>query len=146
MITNPYLKKGDKITWDNVSDMLFKDQSMRTTTSYICNTVPTSLRGNNRCLGVLHHRLNMELDLQSLFELYSCTHWLRPLPPHLGSYTRAIQVNQNRRHLSVTSRITQYRKSNNPSREYHCKNYRYRYYLCLSLDIYIMRSLVRFSP
>jgi hypothetical protein len=43
-------------------------------------------------------RLNMELDLQSLFLLHvhSCTHWLRPrnspLPPHLGSYTRALFV------------------------------------------------------
>jgi hypothetical protein len=43
----------------------------------------------------LYCRLNMELDLQNLFGLhvYSCTHWLRhrksPLPPHLGSYTRA---------------------------------------------------------
>ncbi len=30
------------------------------------------------------HRLNMELDLQSLFGLHvhSCTHWLRPRNPH----------------------------------------------------------------
>jgi hypothetical protein len=29
------------------------------------------------------HRLNMEVDLQSLFGLHvhSCTHWLRPLNP-----------------------------------------------------------------
>jgi hypothetical protein len=29
---------------------------------------------------LFHHRLNMELDLQSLFGLHvnSCTHWLRP--------------------------------------------------------------------
>ncbi len=43
------------------------------------------------------HRLNMELDLQSLFGLHvhSCTHWLRPpppLPPYLDSYTRALLV------------------------------------------------------
>jgi hypothetical protein len=50
----------------------------------------------------------MELDLQSLFgaPVYSCTHWLRPrnsaLPPHLGSYTRALLVSQDRRHLFVT--------------------------------------------
>ncbi len=52
----------------------------------------------------------MELDLQSLFGLnvHSCTHWLRPrtpLPPpfpHLGSYTRALLVSQDRRHLFVT--------------------------------------------
>jgi hypothetical protein len=59
------------------------------------------------------HRLNMELDLQSLFgiHVHSYTHcrWLRPhkpqLPPaHLGSYTRALLVNQDRRHLFVTPR------------------------------------------
>ncbi len=50
----------------------------------------------------------MELDRQSLFGLYvhSCTHWLRPAtptpPPHLGSYTRALLVSQDRRHLFVT--------------------------------------------
>jgi hypothetical protein len=51
------------------------------------------------------HRLNMELDLQSLFGLhvYSCTDWLRHLnflpPPTLDSYTRALLVSQNSRHL-----------------------------------------------
>ncbi len=70
------------------------------------------------------HRLNMELDLQSIFGLHvhSCTHLLRlpnppnPIwaqcaqlhslaeppqspPPHLGSYTRALLVSQERRHL-----------------------------------------------
>ncbi len=54
------------------------------------------------------HRLNMALDLQSLFGLHvhSCTHWLRPRnpppSPHLGSYTRALLVSQDRRHLFVT--------------------------------------------
>jgi hypothetical protein len=54
------------------------------------------------------YSLNMELDLHSLFELHvhSCTHWLRPrnspLPPHLGSYTRALLVSQDRRRLFVT--------------------------------------------
>ncbi len=46
----------------------------------------------------INHRLNMKLDLQSLFGLHvhSCTHWLRsrnpptPLSPHLVSYTRAL--------------------------------------------------------
>ncbi len=51
------------------------------------------------------HRLNMELDLQSLFGLL-CTavHIGRdtetpPSPTHLGSYTRALLVSQNKRHL-----------------------------------------------
>jgi hypothetical protein len=49
----------------------------------------------------------MELDLQSLFGLHvhSCTHWLMPsqlLTTHLGSYTRALLVSQDRRHLFVT--------------------------------------------
>ncbi len=56
----------------------------------------------------LFHRLNMEIDLQSLFWLYahSCSHWLRhrnsPLHPHLDSYTRALLVSQDSRHLFVT--------------------------------------------
>jgi hypothetical protein len=53
------------------------------------------------------HMLNMELDLQSLFGLL-CTAVLigwnpaSPPPPHLGSYTRALLVSQDRRHLFVT--------------------------------------------
>ncbi len=54
------------------------------------------------------HRLNMESDLQSLFGLL-CTAVLigwdpgtPPLPPHLGSYTSALLVSQDRRHLFVT--------------------------------------------
>jgi hypothetical protein len=59
----------------------------------------------------VYQRLNMELDLQSFFGLnaHSCTHWPRPhkpLPqypfPHLVSYTRALLVSQDRRHLFVT--------------------------------------------
>ncbi len=53
-------------------------------------------------------RLNMELDLQNLFGLL-CTAVLigwdsatSPLPPHPGSYTRALLVSQDRRHLFVT--------------------------------------------
>jgi hypothetical protein len=57
-----------------------------------------------------YHRLNMELDLQSLFGLHvhSCTHWLRVRPLHspsphtfLDSYSRAL-VSKDRRHLFVT--------------------------------------------
>jgi hypothetical protein len=62
-----------------------------------------------------HHRLNMELDLQSLFGLHvhSCTHCLRPRcnsypltrgnPPHLGSCTRSLLASQDRRHLFVST-------------------------------------------
>jgi hypothetical protein len=57
----------------------------------------------------LSHRLNMELDLQGLFGLL-CTAVLigrHPatyplLPPHLGSYARALLVSQERRHLFVS--------------------------------------------
>ncbi len=56
------------------------------------------------------HRGNMELAPQSLFGLL-CTALLIgwnpqflpcPLPPHLGSYTWALLVSQDRRHLFVT--------------------------------------------
>jgi hypothetical protein len=65
---------------------------------------------NYTLLVMVTRRLNMELDLQSLFRLrvHSCPHWLRlhspppPIPPHLGSYTRALLVSQDRRHLFVT--------------------------------------------
>ncbi len=52
----------------------------------------------------------MEQDLQSFFwiPVYSCTHWLDsgtpppPILPHSGSYTRALLVSQDRRHVFVT--------------------------------------------
>ncbi len=52
----------------------------------------------------------MELDHQSLhvfgLHVHSYTHRLRPRnplpPPHLGSYTRALLVSQDRRHLFMT--------------------------------------------
>ncbi len=55
----------------------------------------------------IKHKLNMKLDLQSLFGLHvhSFTHWLGPrdpLPLHLVSYTKALLVSQDRRHLFVT--------------------------------------------
>ncbi len=50
----------------------------------------------------------MELDLKSLFVLHACAHLYSmaetpqsPPPPHLGSYTRALLVSQDRRHLYV---------------------------------------------
>jgi hypothetical protein len=53
------------------------------------------------------HRLNMELDLQSLFgapcvQLYFLAE--TPRSPHLGSYTMAllVMVSLDRRHLFVT--------------------------------------------
>ncbi len=52
-----------------------------------------------------HHRLNMKLGLQSLIGLHvhSCTQPRNPPPPqYLGSYTRALLVSQDRRHLVVT--------------------------------------------
>jgi hypothetical protein len=53
------------------------------------------------------HRLNMELDLQSLFgPLCSCPLWLRPRnsppSPAFGLIYKALLVIQNRRHLFVT--------------------------------------------
>ncbi len=61
------------------------------------------------------HRLNVEVDLQSLFGLHvtSCaqlyslaeTPELLPIPPHWDSYTRALLVSKDRRHLFVTPRL-----------------------------------------
>jgi hypothetical protein len=52
--------------------------------------------------------INMELDLQSLFGLLRAAVLIGldpttpPLPPYLGSHTRALLVSQDRRHLFVT--------------------------------------------
>ncbi len=55
-----------------------------------------------QCSCTIAHRLNMKLDLQSLYGLL-CTAVLiswnpatPPLPPHLGSYTRALLVGQEK--------------------------------------------------
>jgi hypothetical protein len=56
------------------------------------------------------YRLNMELDLQSLFGLLVHIVLITrdpaapspPPPPHMGSYTRALLASQDRRHLFVT--------------------------------------------
>ncbi len=59
------------------------------------------------------HRLNMGLDLRSLFGLHvhSCTHWLRPRnsppPPSFGLIYEGA-IGQNRRHLIVTPWIDQH--------------------------------------
>ncbi len=60
----------------------------------------------------LIYRLNMELNLQSLFGLHvhSCTHWLRPrtpLPPTPRVWGQLL-VSQDRRHLFVTPLYTIY--------------------------------------
>jgi hypothetical protein len=75
---------------------------------------PASLRNSNPRLQVFmgelyNHALKavMELDPQSLIGLHVHSwHWLRarntPLPPHLGSYTRAVLRSLERRHVFVT--------------------------------------------
>ncbi len=73
---------------------------------YVCVCGSSCVR-NGASFIIYSHKLNMELDLQSLFGLHmhSCNYWLRPrnpLPPHLGSYTRALLVSQDGRHLFVT--------------------------------------------
>ncbi len=55
---------------------------------YVCETNVMELEQTH--VAPYDHRLNMELDLQSLFgfHVYSCTHWLRPRnsppPPAFG--------------------------------------------------------------
>ncbi len=56
-----------------------------------------------------YHKLNMDLDLQSSFRfhVFHVHSWdpptpPPPIPPHMGSFTRAILVYQDRRHLFVT--------------------------------------------
>ncbi len=77
-----------------------------------------STRGSRNWVNQPHHRLNMEVDLQSLFgfhvtlcaQLYSLaeTPQLPPLTPHLhlhlsmDSYTRALLDSKVRQHLFVT--------------------------------------------
>ncbi len=65
-------------------------------------------KGEYVLLVISTQRLNMELDLQSLFRLL-CTVLIGwdpttppPPPPHLGSYTRALLVSIDRGHLFVT--------------------------------------------
>ncbi len=62
------------------------------------------------CTVEYRHRLNMELDLQSIFgfhvtwcaQLYSLAVTRQPpIPQHLSSYTRALLISQDRRHLFV---------------------------------------------
>jgi hypothetical protein len=61
----------------------------------------------NNFLKAFSRWLDMELDLQSLYGLHVYTAGLigwdpATSPPHLGSYTSALLVSQDRRHLFVT--------------------------------------------
>jgi hypothetical protein len=54
---------------------------------------PTILVNNIEIMEHWRHRLNIELDLQSLFELHlhSCSYWLRPPnspPPRIWAHIR----------------------------------------------------------
>ncbi len=74
----------------------------------VCLHLQSTVKAQETQKGV-QHRLNMEVDLRSLFGLYvhSSTHWLRPrnpYPPSFGLiYTRVLLVSQDRWHLFVTS-------------------------------------------
>jgi hypothetical protein len=99
LIQTPWLITG-KFTVCKNSNIFFGKSG-----KYYTEGIPSSRR-------VPSHRLNMELDLQSLFGLhvYSCTHWPtphNPPPPHPPAFgliycTRALLVSQDRRHLFVT--------------------------------------------
>jgi hypothetical protein len=77
------------------------------------NSLPSVREVKSLCIFIkyaLYHRLNMDGVRSPKFILalvYSCTHWLRPrhspTPPHLGSYTRALLVSKDRRHLFVST-------------------------------------------
>jgi hypothetical protein len=74
----------------------------------------TGVKADINIAGGIYHRLNMEVDLQSSFglhvtwcaQLYSLGETPQPPPPpntpHLDSYTRALLVSKDRRHLFVT--------------------------------------------
>jgi hypothetical protein len=78
------------------------------TCSYLCflpySNVALYLYKLQQCSLPAKHRLNKEVDLQSFFwavQLHSLAETPQ-LPPHLGSYTRALLVSQDRWHLFVT--------------------------------------------
>ncbi len=78
--------------------------------------LPDNLGGLILCHCNIYTSIKYGVDLQSLFGLsvQRCTDWLRPrnpLPPHLGSYTRALLVSQDRRHLFVPPCHTRFRCS-----------------------------------
>jgi hypothetical protein len=75
-----------------------------------CEIVPAKKEVGSKYFGI-KHRLNMELDLQLFGLLFTAvpyslaeTPQLPPSPLHLGSYTRAPLVSQDRRQLIVTLR------------------------------------------
>jgi hypothetical protein len=68
-------------------------------------------KGGMIVVDYVSHRLNMELDLQ-VYLGSMCTAVLivwdpATSPPHLGSYTRALLVSQDRRNLYVTLDVSQ---------------------------------------
>ncbi len=98
-----FSKKGQKLTTDVLIKLWGVAGLLALSTSSCCLRLSrvwflvTTVEASSPCL---QHRTNMELDLQSLFGLHvhcAQTHWLRPrnplpIPPHLGSYTRALLV------------------------------------------------------
>ncbi len=90
------------------------------------------------------HMLNMELDPQSLFGLHvHCTAFSlaetpqSPLPPHLGSYTRALLVSQDGRHLFGDPRMYRRKKERSATQIRHLwkkKN-------CIKAQFYFYKEL-----
>jgi hypothetical protein len=92
-----------------------KDLPEKQSFQHLSNTVSISTFEPNRLMFwniISEHRLNMDVDLQSLFglhvtwcaQLYSLAEapQLPPISPHWVSYTRALLVGKDRRHLFVT--------------------------------------------
>ncbi len=96
--TMQYLTKGFKKNTKDANIFLTCSQHQPKCPRASEHNTHRSSQGNQ----TFFQKVKMELDLESLFGLHvhSCTHWLRPLnPPLLGSYTRALLVSQNGRHL-----------------------------------------------
>ncbi len=78
----------------------------------------------------------MELDLPNIVGLpvHSCAHWLRtcnppppPIPPHLGSYTRALLVSQDRLGTSLCDPLVGTQRLKQNKDIFHPKNTECRY-------------------
>ncbi len=59
---------------------------------------------------IVWHRLNMELDLQSLFGLLCCTHWLRPRNSPLPAFGLIYEgaIGQQRKTTSLCDALVRY--------------------------------------